>query len=163
MESTVNQYLGELLKQFSGSINSIGDFAREQIPDVIRQFVLYHLVYDAIIVTVSVVGVYMAYRFVKRVSGAARAKANAAEEAYRNGDKWTRFHGEGNTTSCAYDRDVALGFYTGFVLYIVLTVCSLFALVNALFVGVELLKIAIAPKIWLIEQAVAMGRTVTGH
>ena len=163
MESTVNQYLGELLKQFSGSINSIGDFAREQIPDVIRQFVLYHLVFDAIVVAASIVGMVIGYIFVRRVSAFVRDKGLKAQEDYRNGEKWTRFGGEGHTTSYAYDRDVCLGMYTGIVLYILLALGIVFALTNIMVYGIDLLKIAIAPKIWLIEQAVAMGRTVTGH
>lgn len=138
MEEQANKILVELLQKASNGIDAAVSFSQAQIPDVVRQLLIWSFVHSALF---QVAGLLLLIAAMK-LPGFARTARN-------NGERWTSFDG------CPNDGYFISSFYYD--------ICTVFAPIFGSIIGVliiafnfEWLKIWIAPKLFLIEYAASL-------
>ncbi|EOT8374403.1 hypothetical protein ACKW9I_000875 [Escherichia coli] len=138
MEEQANKILVELLQKASNGIDAAVSFSQAQIPDVVRQLLIWSFVHSALF---QVAGLLLLIAAMK-LPGFARTARN-------NGERWTSFDGRPND-----------GHFISSVYY---DICTVFVPIFGSIMGVliiafnfEWLKILLAPKLFLIEYAASL-------
>ncbi|MFL9278846.1 hypothetical protein [Escherichia coli] len=138
MEEQANKILVELLQKASNGIDAAVSFSQAQIPDVVRQLLIWSFVHSALF---QVAGLLLLIAAMK-LPGFARTARN-------NGERWTSFDGRPND-----------GYFISSFYY---DICTVFAPIFGSIIGVliiafnfEWLKIWLAPKLFLIEYAASL-------
>ncbi|EMV2419510.1 hypothetical protein AAB121_005046 [Escherichia coli] len=137
MEEQANKILVELLQKASNGIDAAVSFSQAQIPDVVRQLLIWSFVHSALF---QVAGLLLLIAAMK-LPGFARTARN-------NGERWTSLDGCPN------------GYFISSFYY---DLCTVFAPIFGSIIGVliiafnfEWLKIWLAPKLFLIEYAASL-------
>jgi hypothetical protein len=165
MNEELQQAIVQAIESMTGVAQSAYTFGAQQMPEVVEQLLVWETARLSLLLVVFALGLIASLWGLKSVffsPDIARAKADAvaARAAYAAGEPWTRMFDGSEITSGKYDRIVdntgpiqkesdipVLIFSTlGFILFGVL----------ATDVGLELIKITLAPKVWLIEYAAGL-------
>lgn len=155
----------QAIESMTGVAQSAYTFGAQQMPEVIEQLLLWETARLSLLLVLFTVGVIASLWGFKSVffsPDIAKAKAEAvdAKAAYEAGEPWTRMFPGSSVTSDKYDRimgntgpiqresDIGVLVFStmGFVLFGLATAD----------VGLELIKITLAPKVWLIEYAAGL-------
>lgn len=145
MNEEAQKALAAMVQRALDGVDAAVEFSQAQIPDVVEQLLIWHMV-DSLL---SCLAAFCAalFSFLMFRKGAASQKA--AREAYKNGERWTRFSDSGSgLTSTAYDfKASGLAFYVP---------AGALALASPLMISTTWLKIIIAPKIYLLEYGASL-------
>lgn len=144
MNEQAQQVLADMLERAMSGVDAAVEFSQAQIPDVVEQLLIWHMV-ESLLSCLAAVCVALCSFFLFR-KGVASQKA--AREAYKNGEKWTRFRESSSLTSHAYDIKAS-----GVFFYVP---ASLIAIASPFFISTTWLKILIAPKLYLLEYAASL-------
>lgn len=155
----------QAIESMTGVAQSAYTFGAQQIPEVVEQLLKWETARLSLLLVLFTAGLIVSLWGLKSIffsPDVARAKvdAEAAKAAYAAGEPWTRMFEGSEITSGKYDKIVnntgpiqkesdipVLIFSTmGFVLFGLATAD----------VGLELIKIILAPKVWLIEYAAGL-------
>lgn len=90
MSEQLQTVLAELFKQASTSVGSIIDFGKQEIPELVREFLWYNGAVNVFMsIVIAVVGVIVC-RKLNHVKSSVMAKQTKALEDYKNNETWTR-------------------------------------------------------------------------
>jgi hypothetical protein len=142
MNEELQQAIVKVIESMTGVAQSAYAFGAEQLPEVVQQLILFNLIKSGALFALSVfvlwLWVYAAYRQIKN-------KPQPGEYA-RDGIWWDVRQ---QTVQPQFNGAWAWwGIFGGFV--------AIFTLIVAIGYGLEFLKIAAAPKVWLIEYAAGL-------
>jgi hypothetical protein len=165
MNEELQQAIVQAIESMTGVAQSAYTFGAQQMPEVIEQLLVWETARLSFLLVLFMMGLIVSLWGLKSVFfnpdiAKAKADAVAAKAAYDAGEPWTRMYEGTEVTSGRYDRivdntgpiqkesDIAVLIFStmGFVLFGLATAD----------VGLELLKITIAPKVWLIEYAAGL-------
>jgi hypothetical protein len=165
MNEELQQAIVQAIQSMTGVAQSAYTFGAQQMPEVVEQLLKWETARLSLLFVLFALGFIASLWGLKSVFfnpdiAKAKADAVAAKAAYDAGEPWTRMYDGSSITSGKYDKIVdntgpiqkesdigVLIFSTmGFVLFGLATAD----------VGLELLKITIAPKVWLIEYAAGL-------
>lgn len=161
-ESVKDKASDVLLNMVNVTIQTMNDvvaFGKQQIPEVVNQLLMWKAVESAITFGIYLVflliGALLITRWSKRAGQVLGEHRQKALDAYKNGERWTRFYRDSDHTSTSYDF---LMFGTLVGKWCVLSVGILVSLtaLSAALHELAWLKIWIAPKVYLIEYAAEM-------
>lgn len=153
MDEKLQAALAELINKANQGVDGAVSFMSAELPDVIHQLLVWNVISSCAWAIVGLVVLGISALVMKSWKIMSRDELQAAYDA---GEKWTRFGGSGSLTSIKFDslmrgEGVALKIFS----------CSLIIAIGALiFVGnlLDVAKILIAPKIWLIEYAASLAK-----
>ncbi len=165
MNEELQQAIVQAIESMTGVAQSAYTFGAQQMPEVIEQLLVWETTRLSLLLVLFTSGFIVSLWGLKSVFfnpdiAKAKADAVAAKAAYDAGEPWTRLFEGSECTSGRYDRIVD---NTGpiqkesdiGVLIFSTMGCVLFGLTTA-DVGLELVKITLAPKVWLIEYAAGL-------
>lgn len=145
MNEQAQQVLANMMQRALDGVDAAVDFSQAQIPDVVEQLLMWHMVESLIFFTIGVVICASMAPFFKI---AKRAKSNAVEDR-KNKEPWTIFREGSNETSHEYDFIVS----PFLMLISFLPIIPGFILIAP---NLDWLKILIAPKLYLLEYAASL-------
>lgn len=165
MNEELQQAIVKVIESMTGVAQSAYSFGAEQMPEVIEQLLFWETTKSALFFALSLMLLVSAcfglrYMFSDDRLAERKAAANAARNAYKAGESWTRYGGGGSVTSSKYDEiiykegaKIATDEDLAIVIFLLVSCglsfyCSLSSL--------TWLKILIAPKVWLIEYAAGL-------
>jgi len=132
MNETLQKALGELLSKANDGIDAAGNFLSAELPDVIRQLLMWHGVYTFILFIVGVILLMESIYFTIKIL------------------KGTKTEGHFAFPTSSYDSTTLFGFLS-FMALIVVDVIALAA------INLQWIQIWIAPKVWLLEYAAKLA------
>jgi hypothetical protein len=142
MNEELQQAIVAVIESMTGVAQSAYSFGAEQLPDVVQQLILFNLIKSGTLFALSLfvlwLWVYAAYRQIK-------TKPQPGEYA-RDGIWWDVRQ---QTVQPQFD-----GAWTAWAVFG--GTAAICALIVAISYGLEFLKIAVAPKVWLIEYAAGL-------
>jgi len=164
-QTPTERVVGAGLESMTGVAQSAYTFGAQQMPEVVEQLLVWETARLSLLFVLFALGFIASLWGLKSVFfspdiAKAKADAVAAKAAYDAGEPWTRMYEGTEVTSSKYDRivyntgpiqkesDIAVLIFSamGFVLFGLATAD----------VGLKLLKLTIAPKVWLIEYAAGL-------
>jgi hypothetical protein len=167
MNEELQQAIVAVIESMTGVAQSAYAFGAEQLPDVVQQSLLWHMMHSMIFFGLGLIllaaSVFMLIRkFSGKQLAARKAAADAARLAYKAGESWTRYDKSSTSTvtSIMYDdiikRENAIIADERDVLSCLGT--SIFGVVglSVMFSNLTWLHILVAPKVWLIEYAAGL-------
>ena len=165
MNEELQQAIVQAIESMTGAAQSAYTFGAQQMPEVVEQLLKWETARLSLLLVLFTAGLIVSLWGLKSVffsPDRAKAKADvvAAQAAYDAGEPWTRLFEGSEYTSGKYDRivgntrplqkesDIPVLIFSavGFVLFGLATMD----------VGLELIKITLAPKVWLIEYAAGL-------
>lgn len=165
MNEELQQAIVQAIESMTGAAQSAYTFGAQQMPEVVEQLLKWETAQLSLLLVLFTAGLIVSLWGLKSVffsPDRAKAKADvvAAQAAYDAGEPWTRLSDGSACTSDKYDRIMYNGRLiqndSDFAVLIFSTMGSvLFGLTTA-DVGFELIKITLAPKVWLIEYAAGL-------
>ena len=162
MNDQLQTVLAELFKQASSSVGSIIDFGKQEIPELVREFLWYNGLVNVLSVVVAAVIGTILCRKLKRVRATMLQKQANALEAYKNGEKWTRFNDydevhTSSTPSHEYNEIMrANPLILTSIYYVIATVST----VVALWYAKTACLILVAPRLYLVQVAMDMYKNI---
>jgi flagellar biosynthesis/type III secretory pathway M-ring protein FliF/YscJ len=165
MNEELQQAIVKVIESMTGVAQSAYSFGAEQLPDVVQQLLLWHMMHSMIFFGLGLIllaaSVFMLIRkFSGKQLAARKAAADNARRAYEAGESWTRYDKSSSVTSIMYDdimkRENAIIVDERDVLSCLGT--SIFGVVglSVMFSNLTWLHILVAPKVWLIEYAAGL-------
>ncbi|MGL5219625.1 MAG: hypothetical protein ACRC8G_09125 [Plesiomonas shigelloides] len=152
MNEQMQEALTEIIKKASGGIDASISFLSREIPDVVQQLLLWNVVKSGLLFAIGLMLLCAAVVLWRAKIGMSKSDAR---EAYKNGEPWTRFGGNGSVTSIEYNAIMALPEYgKNRIPAAALMILGLIWLTSNL----GWLQIILAPKIWLIEYAASLAK-----
>lgn len=150
MNEELQQALAELITKSTAVAGDALAFTQDQLPDVVQQLLVWRGVYSLVMFVAGAL-LLVAASLCAKAAMRKRAEAIAqAEEAYRNGEAWTRMFNGLSTTSTRYDSIMVFG---GAPTMVMASVSAAMAIAGMTMVNLEWLQIWLAPKVYLIEYA----------
>lgn len=155
MNDQLQKALAELFNQASSSVGSIIDFGKQEIPAVVREYIIYNGIVSAALAIAFIVVGLIAYFKMGSIAKKIEAAKVTARQAYRDKDPWAFVNGHvgSGITSFAYDQVqnasstfFSVGKYFGLFIPIAFSMIPLFTTI----------KIIFAPRIYLIETAISI-------
>ena len=138
MNEELQKALGELLNKANGGINAASDFLVAELPEVIQQLLMWHMVSNIVYCVISILLIYIPIKYHSKIKD--KPKDGSSNNLY----EWSEYN---SIHRFRDDIETALFIYIGGVGSIMAIVTSI-----ALF-NIEWLQIYIAPKVWLLEYA----------
>lgn len=142
MNEELQKALVELLSKANNGIDEAGGFLAAELPEVIKQLLIWNGIYNFILFIIAVAIVAL----IKPVISECILKNNKAKEDYKNEVPWTRYNGCDSTTSHAYDL-IKFIYIIPFVQFTI----------GISIINMKWLQIWIAPKVWLLEYAAKLA------
>lgn len=165
-EATIDRATNMLLDMVNVTVKTMGDvvdFGKQQIPEVVHQLLMWNAVQSFMSFALSgiffILGVLMMTRWFKRLGKhCADNKARSVSD-YEEGKTWTRLYSGSSSTSSAYDFYMAFNSIGKWVLLFVGIMIAMGSL-RDMMGEMDWLKIIIAPKVYLIEYAAQLVKTI---
>lgn len=160
MNEQVQVVLSQLLKRAGESVDSIVAFGKEQIPQVVVEYLEYHFVISVMSVVIPVILFFASMFFIKRVWRKINTARTHAMKDYAEKKPWTRSSVCTAATSFQYDWVVyiiPILISIAVVVYFCIFTAVTFSVVNFDFV-----KIYFAPRVYLIDEGLRMAKMVRG-
>nr|DAY73724.1 MAG TPA: hypothetical protein [Caudoviricetes sp.] len=145
------------------TMNDVVEFGKQQIPEVIHQLLMWKAVESflgfAMNVVLIIIAILLMTRWGKKVGTSMAEKRKKAQKDYQEGAQWTRYGSGTAVTSVSYD------FFMGgsmLVRWVVVFIGGMLFIssVSAALHSLDWLKIWIAPKVYLIEYAATLVKSV---
>lgn len=165
MNEELQQAIVQAIESMTGVAQSAYTFGAQQMPEVVEQLLVWETARLSLLLVLFTLGLIASLWGLKSVFfnpdiAKAKADAVAAKAAYAAGEPWTRMYEGSERTSSKYDRIVdntgPIQKESDIPVLILSTMgFVLFGLTTA-DVGLELIKITLAPKVWLIEYAAGL-------
>lgn len=165
MNEELQQAIVQAIESMTGVAQSAYMFGAQQMPEVVEQLLKWETARLSLLLVLFTAGSIVSLWGLKSVFfnpdiAKAKADAVAAKAAYDAGEPWTRLYPGSECTSVKYDRIVDK---TGLIqkdsdvaVLIFSTMCLFLFGLATMDVGLELIKITLAPKVWLIEYAAGL-------
>lgn len=151
MNEELQKALAEIINGALSSASAAKDFVLAELPDVVRQLLMWKAAEAAIYCLLGVVLLLCAAWLIVRVAPARRLAIQGAEEDRKAGERWTKFQGTSyGVTSLAYDTVMVTG---GVRPTIFAVMAFISALIGIDWVNLTWLQIWLAPKVYLLEYA----------
>ena len=165
MNEELQQAIVQAIESMTGVAQSAYTFGAQPMPEVIEQLLVLETARLSLLLVLFMMGLIASLWGLKSVffspdRAKAKADAVAAKAAYDAGEPWTRMYDGSNLTSGKYDwivdntgpiqkeSDIPVLIFSTMGLV-------LFGLKTADF-GLKLVKVTLAPKVWLIEYAAGL-------
>lgn len=165
-EATIDRATNMLLDMVNVTVKTMGDvvdFGKQQIPEVVHQLLMWNAVQSFMSFALSgvffILGVLMMTRWFKRLGKHCADKRAQALIDYEEGKTWTRFSSGSSSTSSAYDFYMGLSWLPKWVFLFLGAIITMGALKDMMG-EMDWLKIIIAPKVYLIEYAAQLVKTI---
>lgn len=165
MSEELQQAIVQAIESMTGVAQSAYTFGEQQMPEVVEQLLVWETARLSLLFVLFALGFIASLWGLKSVFfspdiAKAKADAVAAKAAYDAGEPWTRMYEGAEVTSSKYDRIVAnagpIQKDSDIGVLVFSTMGFLFLGLNAISTGLKLLKITLAPKVWLIEYAAGL-------
>lgn len=160
MNEQVQVVLSQLLKRAGESVDSIVAFGKEQIPQVVVEYLEYHFIISVISVVLPVILFFVSVFFIKRVWRKLNTARAQAVKDYADNKPWTRSGVCSSATSFQYDSIMYM-IPILIVIAVVVYFC-IFTSVTLSVVNFDFVKIYFAPRVYLIDEGVRMAKMVRG-
>lgn len=160
MNEQLQKVLAELFSKASGSVGSIIDFGKEEIPELVREFLYYNAFQSLFVTFVTVIVSYFIIRTCTRYVSQIASAQRAASEAYKNNEAWTRYRENSQHPSIEYLSIMETSIKPWFfvlvrgIVYVIATSIVVVEMKTAL-------MIVIAPRLYLVQMAMDMYKSVS--
>ena len=145
------------------TMNDVVEFGKQQIPEVIHQLLMWKAVESflgfAMNVVLIIIAILLMTRWGKKVGDSMADKRHKAAKEYAEGAEWTRWGYGSSITSMPYDLIMNGSVLLRWVI-VVVGGMLLMSSVSAALHSLDWLKIWIAPKVYLIEYAATLVKSV---
>ena len=154
MDEKLQVALAELINKANQGVDGAVSFMSAELPDVIHQLLVWNIASSCALAVIDLIIVACSIMVMKNWKIMSRSELQAAYDA---GEAWTRYGGAaGGITSIKYDR-----LMSGEARLLRAVVCSIIVLAGSFtFINnaLDVVKIIIAPKVWLIEYAASLAK-----
>lgn len=153
MDEKLQAALAELINKANQGIDGAASFMSAELPDVIHQLLVWNIVSGCAWALIGAVVASSSIIVANKWKIMSREELQAAYDA---GEPWTRYSRGSSTTSIKYD-EIAGGEGT----FLRFASCAAIVIIGSMMLignSLNVAKILIAPKIWLIEYAASLAK-----